>query len=123
HWGSSARSAASTAAAARACPTPAATCRIRIRLEEVPSASRVGIGYVLDEELLPIGPPRDADHVEPHGPIQKSVARQVEGRRLGHILPLLRAHRVEGGALPSRRAELHLHEHDLILVARDEIDL
>src|SRR5437899_5898620 len=94
-----------------------------MRLEELPSASRVGIGYVLDEELLPISPPRDPDHIEAHGPVEEPAAREIARGGLGHVLAFLRAYRVEGRSIPSGGTELDLDEHHLVPVAHHEVDL
>src|SRR5882672_1013950 len=130
--GSSERSAASTARAARSCPTPARTWRMRMRFavagmrrgsEELIPAARVGVGYVLDEELPTIRPPRDPDHIEANRAIEQSAPGEIERRGARHVLALLPADRVQRTGLASLRPELHLHEHHLLAIARHEVDL
>src|SRR6267142_7099275 len=127
--GSSERSAFSTARAARSCPTPARTWRMRMRFTvtrgsvELIPAARVGVGYVLDEELPVIRPPRDPDHIEANRAIEPSAPGEIERRGARHVLALLPADRVQRTGLASLRPELHLHEHHLLAIARHEVDL
>src|SRR5688572_15070422 len=131
--GSSCWMARSTARAARSCPAPARTWRIRTRFvvgvagrdgsKELTASPRVGVRDMLETELRSIAPPGDADDVEPDRPADPTAPAQIHRRRARDVLALLPVHRQERGRAVRARAELHLDEDDRLAVASDQVDL
>src|SRR5688572_32870660 len=90
---------------------------------EMPPASGERASDVLDAKAGSIGLPRDADHVEPHGPIGEPAGLEPPRRGAGDVLPLLPVHRRQRGSRIAPAPQLHLDEHDRLALAGDQIQL